>query len=949
MNSPQPDAGIAVIGMAGRFPGAADVAAFWQNLKQGVNSIRPVQPGADGSTGDSNLPGQPGYVGYTSMLDDADTFDAKFFGIYPRQAQDMDPQHRVFLECCWHAMEDAGYIPGESAVTGVFAGCHMNTYIIARLAADAELRESLADGFPGGGLTAEISNDKDYLATRVAFQLNLRGPAIAVQSACSTSLVAIAQACESLEAESCDMALAGGVTITFPQNQGYLHTPDSILSPDGCCRTFDADARGTVFGDGAGAVLLKRVADARRDGDDIYAVIRGWGVNNDGRQKQGYTAPSVEGQTGAILKAHRKAGIDAGSITYVEAHGTGTQVGDPIEIEALTTAFRESSDGKQFCAIGSLKSNVGHLDVAAGVTGLIKTSLAVKHGVLPPSLHFKKPNPRIDFENSPFYVNTELANWQPEGKPRRAGLSSFGVGGTNAHLLVEQPPEREETPSIRKYHLLPLSAQSEAALEELSAATVSMLRDNPAMNFADICHTLQTGRTTHAHTRTVVAGDAATAADALEQADKQLVSTRCQRKRQSTVAMLFPGQGSQHLNMARGLYDDQPIFKQHFDECAELLAASFSLHEVIFAEGEDAADRLSQTAIAQPAIFAVSYAMAKWWQSLGVQPAVVAGHSAGEFAAACIAGVFRLEDAARLVLARGELMQALPPGSMLAVRAPAEAVQQHLPDELEIAAINSPATCVVSGPTDAVQAFSERLENEEITSRLLQTSHAFHSAMMDPAVESFANVLADVEMSAPQLPLVSTVTGKLMTDAEATSVEYWSHQIRRCVKFSAAIEAIADESQMVLMECGPAQALSTLARQNPAVKSQHTVLSSLPHPQQETCAGRFAIETAGKLWQAGVDLRWAGLYPGEKRNRVHLPVYPFQRKRFWFEVNQPATASEPATATTNNTPPATATPPTQPAAVPQATPATSTVSQQVIGRQLELMQMQLQAWRSRQG
>ncbi|MEM7314340.1 MAG: polyketide synthase, partial [Planctomycetota bacterium] len=455
------DQPIAIVGMAGRFPSCEDVHEFWHRLVNGLSGVEDVQPRPG-----SSLPDQPNYVAKTACINNADHFDANFFGIYPKQATDMDPQHRLFLETCWHAMEDAGYVPNQPPCrVGLFAGCHMNTYVFTRLAADDKFRAELADAFPGGSLTAEISNDKDYIATRVSFQLNLRGPSVNVQTACSTSLVAIAQACENLIARSCDMAIAGGVTATFPQRQGYLHTEDSILSPDGNCRTFDANARGTIFGDGVGAVVLKRLDDAVADRDDIYAVIRGWGVNNDGGDKMGYTAPSVSGQSGAIRLAHSRAGITADTISYVEAHGTGTLVGDPIEIQALTETFSETTDKNQFCRIGSLKTNFGHLDVAAGVTGVIKTSLALKNAQIPGIINFDSPNPKIDFETSPFIVNTELTDWKTNGHPRRAGISSFGVGGTNAHLVMEQPPERATSESRRPFHLLPLSAKTPESLE----------------------------------------------------------------------------------------------------------------------------------------------------------------------------------------------------------------------------------------------------------------------------------------------------------------------------------------------------------------------------------------------------------------------------------------------------------------------------------------------------
>ena len=686
---------VAVIGLAGRFPGSDDARAFWNNLANGISGVTPVQPRAC-----SSLPGEPNYVAKAAVVSDADHFDAKFFGIYPKQAVDMDPQHRLFLEMCWHAMEDAGYVPDESPVrVGLYAGCHMNTYVFTRLAADDEFRRTLADSFPGGSLTAEISNDKDYLATRVAYQLNLRGPSVAVQSACSTSLVAISQACESLVAGACDMAISGGVTATFPQKQGYLHTEDSILSPDGTCRTFDANACGTIFGDGVGAVVLKRLDDAIADRDDIYAVIKGWGVNNDGGDKMGYTAPSVSGQSAAIRLAHKRAGITADSISYVEAHGTGTLVGDPIEVQALTEAFRDTTDKKQFCRIGSLKTNVGHLDVAAGVSSVIKTSMALKHRQIPPMIHFESPNPKIDFENSPFIVNTELTNWETESLPRRAGVSSFGVGGTNAHLVMEEAPDRVNLTSFRPFHLLRLSAKSPVALDQMTNDLADHLDANPEINLFDVAHTLQVGRQSFLHKRFVVAGDVAEACEALRSRSPKHGATSNHRGSDTPVVFLFPGQGSQHVNMARDLYRSERVFAFHLDACCDALTPHLGVDlRTLLYPADRAPDttRMDQTEIAQPALFAVSYALARHWQSLGAEPANMMGHSVGEFAAAAIAGVMSMEDAARLVALRGRLMQALASGSMMAIQLPADQVQAMLPSSLEIAAINGPSFCVVS-------------------------------------------------------------------------------------------------------------------------------------------------------------------------------------------------------------------------------------------------------------
>jgi acyl transferase domain-containing protein len=894
-NESLPSNGIAVIGLAGQFPGAENAQRFWENLVSGVSGVTDVEVGKRRSS----LPTHPNYVAKTAVVKNGDCFDAKFFGIYPKQAVDLDPQHRRFLEVCWAAMEDAGYVPDNApGRVGVFAGCHMNTYIFTRMAADAEFRFALADCFPGGGLNAEISNDKDYLATRVAYQLNLKGPSVAVQTACSTSLVAIAQACESLSSNSCDMALAGGVTITFPQEQGYLHTEDSILSPDGTCRTFDADAKGTIFGDGVGAVLLKRLADAIADRDDIYAVIRGWGVNNDGGEKNGYTAPSVSGQSTAIRLAHQRAGITADQITYVEAHGTGTLVGDPIEVQALTDAFRDTTERKQFCRLGSLKTNVGHLDVAAGVASVIKTCFSLKNRMLPPVLHFRSPNPRIDFENSPFIVNTTLCPWNTDMLPRRAGVSSFGVGGTNAHVVMEEAAPINVSRSLRTHHIIRLSAQSQKALDEMTADLANHLELNPECDLADVSYTLLTGRKTFPFKKSIVATSKDEAIQLLrEQSSKRVISSRS-RVNDNPIVMMFPGQGSQHLKMANEFYQSKPVFREAMDACARALHPhlGIDLWELIY-EGAADANRLDQTQFAQPALFMISFSLGRWWQSMGVTPSLLLGHSVGEFAAAAIAGVMSLQDAARLVSLRGQLMQSLPSGAMLSVQLSSDKLSRILPDSLEIAAINGPEFCVVSGPTEAVESFARELESgkhgEDIALRRLRTSHAFHSRMMDPAIELFEQEVRKVQLSSPEIPILSTVTTQILDDATAKSPIYWSRQIREPVRFSDSVSAVLKQyaNGCVLLEVGPNQALSTLVRQQPLDASRHFVIPSLPQAKQTGSDVLFAMNALAQLWHCGANVDWKAFYRYEQRGRVHLPTYRFQRERYSFETEIPVVAN----------------------------------------------------------
>jgi acyl transferase domain-containing protein len=945
--------GIAIVGMSGRFPGSTDLDTFWDNLKSGTSSIVELSDEQlnIGPAERARLAGNPNYVRRAASVADADLFDAAFFGIYPNEAHVMDPQHRLFLECCWEAFEDSGYEPTTyPGPVGVFAGCYMNTYLLNSLEDHPAFIGAMADSFHGGELKNELGNDKDYMATRVSFKLNLRGPSLTIQTACSSSLVSVTQACMNLASYQCDLALAGGATIRFPQNRGYLYEPDGMVSPVGRCCTFDASASGTIFGDGIAVVLLKRLADAVADGDNIYAVIKGWGINNDGASKVGYTAPSVEGQMEAVALAQALAGVDPRTITYVEAHGTGTPLGDPIEIDALTRAFRLGTDARQFCAIGSLKTNIGHLDVAAGVAGMIKTSLALTHRQIPPSLNFETPNPNIDFAQSPFYVNTRLTDWVPaEGAPRRAGLSSFGVGGTNAHVVLEEAPAITADPSRQPFHLIALSARSPAALDAQTDRLARHLARHTELDLADVAYTLQRGRQVFNYSRTLVAASREEAVALLGTPDPQRVFTAHQIRRPSPVAFMFPGQGAQHVGMGRDLYLHSPIFREAIDRCADLLRPHLGvdLRAFLYPEPdqEDAARaRINDTRIAQTGIFAVSYALAQYGMAAGLRPEVMIGHSVGEFVAACLAGVFSLEDALALVATRGALMQDLPAGSMLAVRLPVDEVRALMPDELEIAAINSPLLCVVSGPTLSVQAFEKRLEEREISVRPLHTSHAFHSAMMDPAVPAFRESVRRVALHPPRIRLISTVTGEPLSVETATDPEYWATHLRRTVNFAGAVRALAADPGLVLLEVGPGQTLGTLARQHPERNEKQAIYSFLPHVQQETSAFAHALGVLGRLWQSGVEVDWSALYPDERRRRVHLPTYPFERRRFWYDQIPASEGSKSVTNTQENTPPGA---PLLANGHSSPTPAVFDDSvQRIVAQQLDVMTRQLHAWLS---
>ena len=878
MSQPSSDSGleIAVIGMAGRFPGARTVGELWENLVAGVESIgRFTEEEVTAAGVAPALSRDPAYVRAGGVLEDIELFDAAFFGYSPRDAARMDPQQRVFLETAWSALEDAGYDSHQyGGAIGVYAGVSRNDYLLRNLVE------------PGGeplDYSTTLGNDKDFLATRVSYKLDLNGPSVVVQSGCSTSLVAIHLACQALLGAECDMALAGGATVRLPQRAGYLYQEDGAYSPDGHCRAFDADARGSVPGNGVAAVVLKRLADAIADGDTIHAVVKGSAVNNDGGEKIGYTAPSPDGQASVIRQALEAADVPAESIGYVEAHGTGTILGDPIEVEALTRAFREQTSAKGYCAIGSVKTNLGHLDVTAGVTGFIKAVLSVKHGVVAPSLHFRTPNPRIDFPSSPFYVNARLRDWSRRQCPRRAGVSAFGIGGTNAHVVIEQPPTSATTrvAGPRRPHFIVLSARSSEALDASRRELARHLERRPELAIEDVAFTLQRGRRALPWRAGFVARD-------LDEVKTALGGERAAgiaASEGARVAFLFPGQGAQFAGMTRSVYDRVAEFRAQVDRASDILMTplGLDLRELLYPEPRDRAeadDRLRDTRLAQPAIFVVSHALARTWLYLGVEPSALLGHSVGEFVAACLSGVFSLEDALRLIAERGALMSELPPGGMLAVPLCERDLEHHLDDGIELAALNAPNMSVVAGPADAIDALAERLSSSGITFRRLQTSHAFHSAMMEPAVEPFRRVVEQVELAAPRIPYLSNVTGRWITNAEATDPSYWARHLRRTVRFSDALGQLIDAGH-VLLEVGPGRALTSLARRQGNARRAPVAIASTAQANRSGDDDAFE-EAAVRLWSAGIAVDWARLH-GRRGRRIPLPTYPFERKRYWVE------------------------------------------------------------------
>jgi acyl transferase domain-containing protein len=872
---------IAIVGMAGRFPGARNIQQFWRNLRDGVESIRTLTDNELLAAGAAAKDlSRPDYVKRASVLDDVPMFDAALFGLSPRDAAIMDPQHRHFLECAWEALEDAAHPPQRfSGSIGVFAGSGMNSYLIHNLLSNHELSKSA-----GLFQLKQTGNDKDVLATRVSYQLDLRGPSVNVQTACSTSLVAVHLACQSLLDFECDMALAGGVTIENPHGQGYIFREGEILSRDGHCRAFDAASTGTVFGSGAGIVVLRRLEDALADRDNIRAVILGSAVNNDGARKVGYFAPSVEGQAEVIAEALEFAGVAADDISYVEAHGTGTIVGDPIEIRALTQSFRKSTARIGYCGIGSVKTNVGHLDAAAGIAGLIKTVLAFEHEQLPPSLHFQTPNPHIEFRDSPFFVNRKLSDWPSKGSPRRAGVTSLGIGGTNAHVVLEEAPRQTALPETMPYRLFTISAKTESALERASENLVAYLDAHPEISLADASFTCQLGRHSFPHRRAwMVDGNRDSVSWLTKEAHRRFASGVV-ATHAPPVAFMFSGQGSQHVNMGRELYERESAFRESMDICAKYLLEplGLDLREALYPpepEQHAAQEKLNQTWLTQPALFAVEYSLARWWMSLGIKPIAMVGHSIGEYVAACLAGVFTLEDALAIAAFRGRLMHHLPTGAMLAVSIPAS--ELHLTGNLCLAAINSSDQCVVSGPAPEVAALELTLGLESVPCRRLHTSHAFHSAMMDPILEAFEERLRDITYHRPTIPYLSNVTGTWIKAEEATDPAYWSRHLRNTVRFSDCLDELFRNSGQILLEAGPGNTLTSLARQQGGVAIK--AFQSLPHPRESTGALRFALQTLGQVWTLGAKVDFAMLHSSESARRVPLPTYPFEHVKFWIQ------------------------------------------------------------------
>jgi acyl transferase domain-containing protein/acyl carrier protein len=884
---------IAVIGMDGRFPGARNIDEFWENLK---NGIEPVSFFSDEELEASGIePGllkNPEYVKAALTLEDIEYFDSTFFGYTPKEAEIMDPQLRFFHECAWKALEDAGYDPySYRKPIGCYSGASGNFYweALSYLAAG---KASL------GRFDSKLLQDKDYLSTRVAHKLNLRGPAVTVHTACSTSLVAIHMACQGLLSSDCAMALAGGVSLLQLNKGGYLYQEGMILSRDGHNRSFDVQANGTIFGDGVGVVVLKRLEDAIYDKDNIYAVIKGSYVNNDGLGRSAYTAPGIEGQAAVIRTAHQIAGVDPESITYLEAHGTGTSLGDPIEIEGLKLAFKTKK--KQFCRFGSVKSNVGHLNIAAGVTGFIKTVMALKHRLIPPSLHFETPNPKIDFENSPFYVNKQLTVWQNDGSPLRAGVSSFGIGGTNAHVVLEEwrgePVPVSSGPSKvdREYKLLLVSAGTESSLEQASGNLAGYLKQNPGVNFADVAYTLQVGRKHLEHRKMLVCPDTEEAIHLLSSPNTRKVRTFYTKEIDRPVIFMFPGLGSQYVNMGLELYRKEPLFREEMDRCFDILKGmtGYDLKEILYPSSgqnrfnksnmsyKSSRSHINHPQISQLIVFIFEYSLAALLMKWGIQPRAMIGYSFGEYTAACLAGVFTLEDALTLIQARGKLVMELPEGLMVSVPLTVEEVMPFLNDQLSVSVDNGPS-CIISGPPGAIQSFEKEMkEKRYMCVRLEYASRAIHSKMMEPILEKFEEILREILLNKPQILYISNVTGKWAAAQEVTHPAYWTRHLRETVQFAAGIEELVKMPGAIFVEIGPGRDLSALVQRYTEDNPDLQVLNMVRHPQKEISDVYYLLDKIGYLWLYGKKINWNEFYYREKFHRLSLPTYPFERQRF---------------------------------------------------------------------
>ena len=877
--------GVAIIGLSLNFPGANSVEELLEILKSGKETISFFsKEELDWSIKDE-LKNNPQYVAARGIIDGYDTFDPTFFGLNPKLAAIADPQQRKLLECAYQLLESTGYRTNDEALPiGVYVGCSPNTYFVHNLLTNKSKIESF------GEFMINSLNEKDYLATRTAYHLNLTGPAVSVHSACSTALLAVSEAVEAIRAGKCTMAIAGASSIKSPVKSGHIHDEGSVYSKDGHVKSFDAEATGTVFSDGLGLVLLKDLDQAIADGDTIHAVVKGVGVNNDGGNKGSFSAPSAEGQSGAIYAAIQDAGISPDQIGYLEAHATATPIGDPMEIEGLKLAFSETNKSN-FCAIGSVKSNIGHLNAAAGIAGLFRAILTLKEKQFFPQAGFKNINPAIDFENSPFYIPKGLKSWETDQK-RIAGISSFGVGGTNVHVILEEAPEKAELKrksNVTAYpaYLIPWSAKSEESLDGYADKLVDFIENRPDLALEDLISQLMYRRMSFGYRRFLVASDKQ---ELLTKLSQSTTSGKKQPDLMNEMVFLFPGQGAQFLNMGKELYEHVEVFKNAVDTCALILEESMGIMilDIIFAdsEHEEAENLLKDTQYTQPAIFTIEYALSQLWISLGVKPIILCGHSIGEFVAAHLAGVFSLEDALKLVAKRGKMISSLPGGYMLSVRCKEEEIKLLLPSHLSLAGVNGESQCVVAGKKEDIEAFADLLGTKDIPSKVLKTSHAFHSSMMDPILDDFAAYVSGIQRSKPRIPIVSTVSGDFMTDEQAQSVEYWTNQLRNAVRFNQATKTLLGlDMPLAFLEVGPGNVLTSLMRQSAGSTGKEFLSSLVKNPKLSDF--KFFLTQVGNLWQNGKNIHWENLFALEPSN-LEIPTYAFKKEKIWMDSTIPS-------------------------------------------------------------
>ncbi|MCU0287062.1 MAG: acyltransferase domain-containing protein, partial [Acidobacteria bacterium] len=878
---------IAIIGMACRFPGANNIGQFWTNLKDGVESISFLNE-EELAEINPELRNNPNFVKTKGgILDNFDCFDAFFFNYTPSEAEFMAPSMRLFHECAWEALEDSGYVPGYyREPIGLYIGIQ-STVNWENLSGSLSLDNEL------GAFTAAGLSNRDYMSTMIAYKLNLIGPSFSLNTACSTSLVAVHLACQGLLSGDCRMALAGGSALRFPRPLGSLYEEGMIVSPDGHTRTFDAAASGTTGSDGIGAVVLKQLEDAVSDGDYIYAVIKGSAINNDGNRKVGYTAPSIEGQAEVIRKTYQAAEINPEDIGYIEAHGTATPLGDVTEVEALKIAF--NTNKKHFCRLGSVKTNLGHLDIAAGIAGFIKTVLVLKNKQIPPSLHFQKPNPAVDFENSPFYINTKLEAWENNEKPRRAGVSSFGIGGTNAHVVLEEYKNRFAPPYSTAetfQYLFLLSAKTQTALNNITINLAQFLRENPGTNLADVAYTLQVGRKHFPFRKKLVSNSLPDTIAKLSSLDSRKTPSYhlTSEEKEKKVIFMFPGLGPQYVNMGLGLYQSEPLFRAKMDHCFAILKSlGYDIKEILYPPANSSSvfsvSSVANFEIAQFVIFSIEYALAHLIMSWGIKPYAMIGYSFGEYTAACIAGVFKLEDILKLLVTRGKLISPLPPGMMLSVPLTVNGIKSILPSQLAIA-IDNGSSCVISGPSAVIQTFEKELKTKKIICMPLDATQAIHSPMMEPILEKFTAALANITLTPPQIPYISTVTGNWIKIEDAVSPNYWAKQLRETVYFARGIENLNldHDPNIIFLEVGPGRDISALVEREINEKGdrqKNPIIHLVRQPKKEIPDDYYLLDKIGLLWLHGVSIDWQTFYQGKKLHRIPLPTYPFDKHHFW--------------------------------------------------------------------